>query len=102
MLLGRNSITQDEHNGILAHLRDDLETHRLRQMTLDFEQVCATAMRLSRQYTSRFLTRSLDLLHVAAAHEIACRTFVSADDRQLRVARASGLRTLDIKRRFRA
>jgi len=53
---------------------------------------------VSRRFTARFLTRSLDLLHVAAAHLALCGTFVSADDRQLAVAKASGLTTLDIKR----
>jgi hypothetical protein len=38
---------------------------------------------------------------VAAAHVALCTTFVSADDRQLAVARASGLTTVEIKRRVR-
>ena len=49
----------------------------------------------------RFLSRSLDLLHVAAAHVAVCTTFVSADGRQLTVAKATGLDTIDIKRRVR-
>jgi hypothetical protein len=53
------------------------------------------------RYTARFLARSLDLLHVAAAHAADCTRFVSADDRQLAVARASGLETVDINRRVR-
>lgn len=47
----------------------------------------------------KHLSRSLDLLHIAAAHALACTTFVSGDDRQLAVAKASGLKTIDIKRR---
>ena len=56
---------------------------------------------LSRLHTAKFLGRSLDLLHVAAAHAALCTTLVSADDRQLVIANASGLETLDIKRRAR-
>jgi len=41
------------------------------------------------------------LLHVAAAHVAVCTTFVSADGRQLTVAKATGLDTIDIKRRVR-
>jgi len=46
--------------------------------------------------------RSLDVLHVAAAHIARCDTFVSADDRQLAVAKASRLSILDIKRPIRS
>ena len=53
------------------------------------------------RYTARYLTRSLDLLHVAAAQTIMCATFVSADDRQLAAAKATGFKVVDIKRRAR-
>jgi hypothetical protein len=48
-------------------------------------------------HTAKLFTRSLDLLHVAAAHAASCRVFVSADDRQLAVAKATGLKVVDIK-----
>jgi hypothetical protein len=60
--------------------------------------VFADASELSRLHTARRLTRSQDLLHVGAAHIVGCTIFVSADDRQLAVAKASGLATIDIKR----
>lgn len=84
-----------------VQLRDDLAHHRLVPVSLDFEQVFAEAAELSRVHTATFLTRSLDLLHVAAAHAALCTTFVSADDRQLKPAKASGLTSVDIKRRAR-
>jgi predicted nucleic acid-binding protein len=37
--------------------------------------------------------RAADLLHVAYAKELAAETFVSFDDDQLALARASGLKT---------
>ena len=37
-------------------------------------------------------------LHVAAAHAAGCTTLVSVDDRQLAVAKTSGLKIVDIKR----
>jgi hypothetical protein len=64
--------------------------------------VFASACELSANYTVKLLTRSLDLLHVAAAHAAHCRVFVSADDRQLDVAKASGLTVVDIKRGVRS
>ncbi len=101
LLAGRKILTKDEHRSILAQLGDDLDHQRLVSVSLDFEQVLAEAADLSRAHTARFLTRSLDVLHVAAAHAATCTTFVSADDRQLRLAKASGLRPVDIRRRVR-
>jgi predicted nucleic acid-binding protein len=98
LLVGRNLLTKDEQRAVNAQLRDDLEQQRLVPVSLDLDQVFADAMELSRSRTAKFLARSLDLLHVAAAHATLCRTFVSADDRQLKVAKASGLITIDIKR----
>jgi len=67
--------------------------------SLDLDAVFTQASELSRLYTAKYLARSVDLLHVAAAHAAMCKTFVSADDRQLAVAKASGLNVIDIKRR---
>lgn len=101
LLVGRTLITRDECRAIQAQLRGDLEDQRLMPVSLDLERVFADAGELSRLYTAKFLARSLDLLHVAAAHVAVCRTFVSADDRQLAVAKATGLVVVDIKRRIR-
>jgi predicted nucleic acid-binding protein len=98
LLVGRALITRVECAAILAHLREDIDHQRLIPTALDLDRVFADAGDLSMQYTSRFLSRTLDLLHVAAARVSACTTFVSADDRQLDVARATGMRTIDVKR----
>ena len=98
LLVGRALITREECAGIQAQLRDDIDHQRLIPTAIDLDRVFAEAGELSAQYTSRFLSRTLDLLHVAAARVSACRTFVSADDRQLAVARATGLKTVDVKR----
>jgi len=97
-LVGRDLMTRDECRAIQAQLRDDVENQRLMPVSLDLDRVFTEAGELSRLHTARFLARSLDLLHVAAAHVALCTTFVSADDRQLAVAKASGLTTVDIKR----
>jgi len=101
LLVGRSLITRDECRAIRAQLQEDLESHRLPRVFLDLESVWTGAGDLSRTYTSRFLTRSLDLLHVAAAQVMGCMTFLSADDRQLAVANAVGLKVVDIKHRAR-
>lgn len=99
-LLGRNLITAEQCRVIQRQLDEDLENQRLVQVVLDLDQVFADACELSTAYAARHLARSLDLLHVAAARAVGCTTFASADDRQLAVAKASGLRIVDIKRRI--
>ena len=98
LLKGRGLITSDEHRGVRTQLQQDVDAHRLLAVTLDWPGVFAIACELSDAHTVRLLTRSLDLLHVAAARATSCQVFVSADDRQLAVAKAAGLRVIDIKR----
>jgi predicted nucleic acid-binding protein len=98
LLAGRELMTRDECRSVQEQLNDDLENQRLVRTALDLDQVFTQAQELSRLYTAKHLARSLDLLHVAAAHVATCTTFVSADDRQLAVAKASGLKVIDVKR----
>lgn len=98
LLLGRRSITVAEHRAIGAQVRDDVEAQRLVPTAVDWPQTFAGACELSESCTPTLLTRSLDLLHVAAAGAIGCKVFVSADDRQLAAAKAAGLKAVDIKR----
>lgn len=99
-LVGRRLLTRAECGRLYDQLQDDLDNRRLVPVALDLEAVVARAAELSRSHAATFLARSLDLIHVAAAEAIACRRFVSADDRQLAVAKAMGLRVVDIKQRF--
>jgi predicted nucleic acid-binding protein len=101
LLAGRNLITREECWAIQTQLDSDLESQRLARVPLDLDGAFTSASNLSRTYTGRYLTRSLDLLHVAAAQTIRCGTFVSADDRQLAAAKATGLKVVDIKHRAR-
>ena len=97
-LVGRRLMTRDECRSVQQQLRDDLESQRLLPVSLDLDQVFTDAGELSARYAAKHLARSLDLLHIAAAHAVRCTRFVSADDRQLAVAKATGLTTVDIKR----
>ena len=99
LLAGRGLISREECRAIHAQLQDDVESQRLARVTLNLESVFIGAHDLSRTYTAKLLTRSLDLLHVSAALAMRCSVFASADDRQLAAAKASGLKVVDIKRR---
>jgi predicted nucleic acid-binding protein len=97
LLAGRKAITREQCRAIQEQLQNDLANQRLARLTLDLDQVFANASELSRVYSARMLTRSHDLLHVAASHLALCTTFVSADNRQLAIAKATGLKVVDIK-----
>jgi len=97
-LVGRELMTREERDTVQRQLRSDVDSHRLTPISIDLDEVFAHASELSSRYAARHLARSLDLLHVAAAHASNCTKFVSADDRQLAVAKASGLKIVDIKR----
>jgi len=99
LLVGRHLMTREEARSVQRQLRDDLESRRLMPISLDLGEVFTQAGELSKLHAAKHLARSLDLLHVAAAHTAKCTTFVSADDRQLAVAKASGLETVDVKLR---
>ena len=101
LMVARKLITADERRSVLQQLQNDIDALRLMPTALDLERLFADAGELSRKYSSRFFSRSLDLLHVASAHLALCKTFVSADDRQLRVAKAIDLTDIDIRRPIR-
>jgi hypothetical protein len=87
-----------ERDAVVADFEADIRARRLLPVRIDLEAVFARAQALSAAHAARTLSRSLDLLHVAAAVEQGCRRFVSADRRQLVVARAVGLRVKDVGR----
>lgn len=97
MLHGRGQIDASELRGLLAHLDQDLQAGRLARPALDLQAVFRRAEGLSAAHTPATLARTLDILHVAALVEIGCTTLVSADARQIALARAVGVRARDIR-----
>jgi predicted nucleic acid-binding protein len=98
LMVGRGMISRVECMALQEQLNEDKDARRFARLGLDLDRVFELAQTLSSTYSARFLSRSLDLLHVAAAHTALCSTFVSADDRQLAVAKATNLTTVDIKK----
>ena len=89
LLVGRGLISREECRAVRAQLQQDIDSQRLLRVSLDLDAVFTSARELSRAYTAKSLARSLDVLHVAAAHVAVCTTFVAADNRQLTVAKAT-------------
>jgi len=98
LLCGRRVISAAELRAVLELLEEDLAAHRLARLPVDLPRVFTRAEELIRAHSARLLCRSLDVLHVACALQLACERFVTADDRQLALAQAAGLVATDIKR----
>lgn len=80
----------------LDALRVDGESGVLHRAQPSWPTVLATTLRLSMEYSSTLGTRTLDLLHIAAAITLEATEFVTGDDRQARVATKEGLNVVHI------
>ena len=90
----RGECTAEQEREVLACLRSDVQTGRLRRVVIDAEDMFLRAADLSAKYSAKMGTRSLDLLHVAAALESGSTDFISYDARQRKVAAGEGLRVV--------
>ncbi|MEO6993571.1 MAG: type II toxin-antitoxin system VapC family toxin [Lacunisphaera sp.] len=78
----------------LTALDDDFEQGRYRRADLLWRAALNRAANLSRAHTPALGTRSLDVLHVASALELGMKRFVTFDERQRQLARATGLKVI--------
>jgi predicted nucleic acid-binding protein len=95
-MAGSGRLTSAESASVLSLVDDDVAAGRLGKVPLDLYATLERAESLSARHAQRFLSRSLDLLHVAAALELGCTGFVTLDTRQGRLAAACGLKTVDL------
>jgi hypothetical protein len=70
---------------------EDFAAGVLSRPEMDWFDVFRRASALSHEHSSKIGCRSLDLLHVASALLLEKRHFLTFDDRQARLARATGL-----------
>jgi hypothetical protein len=80
----------------LKDIDDDLAAGRMRLVDIPWRRTLQRTAQLSEVHTPRLGTRTLDVLHVASALELECRTFVTYDTRQAMLAQAVGLRTMKL------
>lgn len=97
VLHGRRIIDARAARLLAGHLEEDVRAGRLLRVDVDYQGMFLRSLDLSDRHSARLLCRSLDILHVAGALTLACERFVSGDDRQLRLARAAGLKPVDVK-----
>ena len=79
-------------NAARANLESDVRSGRLVKKPVNWPVVFRIAARFSDQHTATVGTRSLDILHVAAAKALRAVEFVSFDGRQRTLAAAVGLK----------
>lgn len=90
----RKLIGESAFAAALAALDEDFEQGRCLLADVLWRAALKRAADLSRTYTRTLGTRSLDVLHVACAMELECRTFISFDNRQQDLARAVALKVV--------
>jgi predicted nucleic acid-binding protein len=88
----RREITADAMRDTLASFDEDIAAGSFRQSDLLWRATLNRAGELSRTYSHKFGTRTLDVLHVATALELGLRTFITFDGRQQELARAVGFK----------
>jgi predicted nucleic acid-binding protein len=87
----RREIAAQLVEGAWSHLEQDVADGVWELPAYDLSEVFSRAESLSRQYSSKLGTRSLDVLHVASALELGAAAFVTADARQAKLARTAGM-----------
>ena len=90
----REEITKAQENAATCAFLSDIESNVLTPCEYDLGEVFLLAERLSAKHSAILGSRSLDLLHVAAAIEAGATHFASLDVRQRKVAALNGLKIL--------
>ena len=88
----RQRITAAECDALWQDVEADLASGFLIHTPIASGELHSKARTLSDRHTHRLGTRSLDLLHVAAALILETKIFFSFDDRQRQAAKAEGLK----------
>ena len=90
----RREITSEALTDTLASFDEDFANGIYRHADLLWRATLNRAAELSRSFSPKLGTRSLDVLHVASALELELRIFVTYDNRQEDLARAVGMKTV--------
>lgn len=89
--INRGEITSDQRDAVLAEIDAQIAKGFFRMVEASQSSIYAKAQELSNKHTPTIATRSLDLMHLAAALLSAARTFLTFDKRQAKAAAAEGL-----------
>ena len=93
----RRDISPGALRDALASFDEDFAAGRYVHADLLWRSALRRAAELSREYTPQIGCRTLDVLHVACALELAMPSFLTFDARQRRLARSAGLKALSLR-----
>lgn len=88
----RGEISHPQRDSSLNLILADLASGVLKTAVPSHSGVMVEAERLSAMHSEALGTRSLDILHVATALVLGATEFLTFDERQARLAKATGLR----------
>ncbi|GAA5128816.1 type II toxin-antitoxin system VapC family toxin [Luteolibacter yonseiensis] len=88
----RKEISALQRNASLNLLLTDLAGGILEHASPNLSETMIEAERLSTAYSEKLGTRSMDIMHVAAAVVLGTSEFLSFDKRQVSLAKAAGLK----------
>jgi predicted nucleic acid-binding protein len=88
----RKRITAEQRDAHLTAVEEDVASGVLLEAVPPGAELYREAVALSDRYTPTLATRSLDLLHVAAAALLGAKVFFSFDERQRRAAAGEGMK----------
>jgi predicted nucleic acid-binding protein len=90
----RGEITKAQETAAIRAFLSDIDSGVLTPCEYDLAEVFLLAERLSGKHSAIIGSRSLDLLHIAAAIESGATHFASSDERQRKVASLTGLKVM--------
>jgi hypothetical protein len=90
----RGDITSEAMNDSLQSFEEDFAQGLLFQADLLWRSALNRASELSRKHTPALGCRSLDVLHIASALELALPNFLTFDLQQRQLAKAVGLKVM--------
>ena len=99
--ISRREISKEDRDAIFTDIEDQMETGFFRMADVSQVEIYAKARELSDRHTPAFLTRSLDLMHVATALLVKACVFLSTDTWQRKAAKAEGLEVQPATLKFR-
>jgi predicted nucleic acid-binding protein len=89
--INRGEIASDQRDAVLSEIDEQISKGFFRLVDASQSSIYAKAQELSNKHTPAVATRSLDLMHLAAALLSGARTFLTFDKRQAKAATAEGL-----------
>ena len=89
--INRGEIIREQRDAVLAEIDSQIETGFFRLVDASQSSIYAKAQELSNKHTPSVATRSLDLMHLAAALLSGALTFLTFDKRQAKAAFSEGL-----------